>query len=152
MIWPNRKYKTYRGTTLDCIIWSLVDTHKSAASGFWFDTIECDTWSRVEPHLTATRSYEFTCKVLQSNVVEPKCCTFMCVNQWPNDTVLRGTPFKGPLHCGTLYRHDEFKDDFFKLYHRDEIKSFGDNNKALSSLQIHNGKWIIACRLQATAL
>ena len=27
------------GTTLDCIIWSLVDTHKSAISGFWFDHI-----------------------------------------------------------------------------------------------------------------
>ena len=30
----------YRGgTTLDCIIWSLVDTHKSATSGFGFDHI-----------------------------------------------------------------------------------------------------------------
>ena len=30
---------TIGGTTLDCIIWSLVDTHLSATSGFGFDHI-----------------------------------------------------------------------------------------------------------------
>ena len=33
------KFSFYRGTTLDCIIWSLVDTRKSATSGFGFDHI-----------------------------------------------------------------------------------------------------------------
>ena len=33
-------------------------------------------------------------QVLHSNVVEPKtrCCNLMCVNQWPNDTVICFTP------------------------------------------------------------
>ena len=31
--------KVIGGSTLGCIIWALVDTHKSAASGFGFDLI-----------------------------------------------------------------------------------------------------------------
>ena len=43
------------GTTLNCIIWSLVDTHSSATFGFGFNgwtstTLECNTWSRMEPY------------------------------------------------------------------------------------------------------
>ena len=34
--------------------------------------------------------------VLQNNLVQPKtkCCTLMCVNQSPNDTVQCGTPYR----------------------------------------------------------
>ena len=38
-------------------------------------------------------------QVLQSNVVQlkTKCYTLMCVNQWPNDTLQCGTPYKGTI-------------------------------------------------------
>ena len=54
-------------------------------------TLECNTWSRVEPHWTATLYI-----LLQSNVVilRIKCCTLMCTNQWPSDTVYCRTPYK----------------------------------------------------------
>ena len=34
--------------------------------------------------------------MLHSNLAEPKirCCTLMCVNQWPNDKVQCATPYK----------------------------------------------------------
>ena len=53
-------------------------------------TLECDIWSRVEPHQTATLPYDFTCKVLQSNVVRPrtKLHTLICLNPKPNDALL----------------------------------------------------------------
>ena len=34
-----KNFQSIGGTTLDCIIWSLVDTHESATSGFGFDHI-----------------------------------------------------------------------------------------------------------------
>ena len=44
-------------------------------------------WFSVEPHKTATLSYDFTCEVLQLNVIQhwTKCYTLMCVNQWSLD-------------------------------------------------------------------
>ena len=33
------EFKIWRGSTLDCIIWSMVDTHKSATFGSEFDHI-----------------------------------------------------------------------------------------------------------------
>ena len=44
------------------------------------------------------------------------------------------------LLCGTLYQHDHFEGEFKKFYHRDEVKSLGNKNNILSSLQIHNRK------------
>ena len=58
------------------------------------NTLECNIWFWVEPHWTAKLHMLNHIKVLQSIVVEPKCkcCTLMCVNQWPNDKVECGTP------------------------------------------------------------
>ena len=47
------------GTTLDCIIWSLVETHQSVTFGFGFN------------HIRLQHFYDFICEVLQSNVVQP---------------------------------------------------------------------------------
>ena len=38
-------------TTLDCIIWSLVDSHESATFGFRFDLIDCNT-SHVKSYVS----------------------------------------------------------------------------------------------------
>ena len=46
------------------------------------------------------------------------------------------------LFCGSLYRHDHFAGEFKELYHRDEIKSFRQDNNMLSSLQIANRELI----------
>ena len=49
-------------------------------------TLEFNIWFWVEPHLTATLFYNFTCEVLQSNVVQPKtkCYTPLWLNPKPN--------------------------------------------------------------------
>ena len=54
------------GTTLECMIWSLVDTHLSAT----FDL-----------GLNQNRLQHFYM------ILHVKCCTLMCVNQLSNDTV-----------------------------------------------------------------
>ena len=72
---PGEK-KHIGGTTLDCFIWSLVDSvnlthirvqHLVLSS----TTLEYNTWSGVERHQTATLHMLNHIKVLQSNVVQP---------------------------------------------------------------------------------
>ena len=58
-------------------------------------TLECNIWFWVRPHnLKSCKSVAVLCgstlgQMLHSNEVEPKtkCCTLMCVIQWPIDTV-----------------------------------------------------------------
>ena len=54
------------GTTLDCIIWLLLETHWSVTFGLG---------------LNHTRLQHFYM------IQHVKCCTLMCVNQLPNDSV-----------------------------------------------------------------